>query len=156
MVDFALNHMTVANASYATLIDLAARLGCIGVEVRNDLGKPLFDGRAPEEAGAMAREKGLRILCVAEVKQFNAWDDAREGEARDLVRTATAAGAEAVCLIPRNDGIGTGDGERQASLRGALRGLGADARGRRNRGSRGTAGIRGLRVAVQVGGGGSD
>ena len=124
MVDFALNHMTVANASYATLIDLAARLGCIGVEVRNDLGKPLLDGRAPEEAGAMACEKGLRILCVAEVKRFNAWDDSREGEARDLVRTATAAGAEAVCLIPRNDGIGTGDGERQANLRAALRGLG--------------------------------
>ena len=123
MVDFALNHMTVANASYATLIDLAARLGCIGVEVRNDLGKPLFDGRTPEVAGAMAREKDLRILCVAEVKRFNAWDDSREGEARDLVRTAAAAGAEAVCRIPRNDGIGTGDGERQANLRVAPRGL---------------------------------
>ena len=34
MVEFALNHMTVPRASYATLVDIAARLGCVGVEVR--------------------------------------------------------------------------------------------------------------------------
>ena len=121
MLDFALNHMTVAKASYATLIDLAARLGCVGVEVRNDLEKPLLDGRDPAEAGAMARDKGLRILCVSEIKQFNAWDEDRALETRELVRIAAAAGAEAVCLIPRNDGAGTGDGEHQADLRAALR-----------------------------------
>ena len=124
MIDFALNHMTVPRASWSTLIDLAARLRCTGVEVRNDLGKPLFDGRDPGEAGAMARDRGLRIHCVAEIKRFDVWDEDRALEARSLVRVAAAAGAEAVCLIPRNDGAGTGDGERQANLRAALRGIG--------------------------------
>lgn len=124
MIDFALNHMTVPRTSWRTLIDIAARLGCTGVEVRNDLGKPLFDGRDPGEAGAMARDRGLRIHSVAEIKQFDAWDGDRALEAQHLVRVAAAAGAEAVCLIPRNDGAGAGDGERQANVRAALRGIG--------------------------------
>ena len=121
MIDFALNHMTVPTASWSALIDIAARLGCVGIEVRNDLGRPLFDGRAPEEAGEMARDKGLRILCVSEIKQFDAWDDDRALEARSLAGIAAAADAEAVCLIPRNDGTGTREGERRANLRDALR-----------------------------------
>ena len=121
MIDFALNHMTVPRTSYCTLIDVAVRLACTGVEARNDLGKPLFDGRDPGEAGAMARDRGLRIHSVAEIKQFDAWDRDRALEARALVRIAAAAGAEAVCLIPRNDGAGTGDGERRANVRAALR-----------------------------------
>ena len=124
MIDFALNHMTVAKASWCTLIDIAARLGCTGVEVRNDLGKPLFDGRDPSEAGAMARGRGLRIHCVAEIKQFDAWDRDRALEARNLIQVAAAAGAEAVCLIPRNDGAGTGNDERRANVRAALRAIG--------------------------------
>ena len=124
MIDFALNHMTVPRTSWRTLIDIAARLGCTGVEVRNDLGTPLFDGRDPREAGAMARDRGLRIHSVAEIKRFDAWDEDRAFEARSLVQAAAAAGAEAVCLIPRNDGTGAGDGERQANVRAALRGIG--------------------------------
>lgn len=40
---FGLNHMTVPNLCYADCLDLAARLGCFGIEVRNDLARPLFD-----------------------------------------------------------------------------------------------------------------
>src|SRR3712207_6469164 len=58
VTSFALNHMTVARLSYAGLLDAAASLGCVGVEVRNDLTQPLFDGLDPAEAGAMARDKG--------------------------------------------------------------------------------------------------
>ena len=123
MLQFALNHMTVPRTRYSALVDVAARLGCAGVEVRNDLETPLFDGRDPGEAGAMARDAGLRILCVAEITRFDAWDEERAQEARDLVRTAAAAGAEAVCLIPCNDNRGMGDGERQANLHTALREL---------------------------------
>ena len=71
MTSFALNHMTVARLTFVQLLDLAAELGCIGIEVRNDLPQPLFDGLDPAAAGAMARDKGLRILAVAEVKRFN-------------------------------------------------------------------------------------
>lgn len=123
MPQFALNHMTVARLGYAELLDAAAALGCVGVEVRNDLPQPLFDGRDAAEAGAMARDRGLRLLAVAEVKRFNDWSEGKAEEARDLIRIAAAAGAEAVALIPRNDAGGMGNGERQANLRVALKGL---------------------------------
>lgn len=123
MLPFAVNHMTVARASYGGLLDIAARLGCVGVEVRDDLPGALFDGLPPATAGAMARDRGLRILAVAEIKRFNDWSDDKAREARALIDIARAAGAEAVSLIPRNDNGGMGNGERQANLRLALREL---------------------------------
>lgn len=123
MTDFALNHMTVARLGYVQLLNLAADLGCVGVEVRNDLPQPLFDGIDPVKAGDMARAKGLRLLAVAEVKRFNDWSDTKASEALALMKIAQAAGAAAVSLIPRNDSLGMGNGERQAALRVALKAL---------------------------------
>jgi 2-keto-myo-inositol isomerase len=123
VVRFALNHMTVAKLGYRDLLDLAVALGCIGVEVRNDLPQALFDGMDPVAAGDLARRKGLRILALAEVKRFNDWSDTKAAEALALMQVAKAAGAEAVSLIPRNDNLGTGNGERQAALRVALKAL---------------------------------
>ena len=123
MIPFALNHMTVARLSYVELLDMAAALGCVGVEVRNDLPQALFDGLDPKAAGALARAKGLRLLAVAEVKRFNDWSTTKANEALALIRIAKAAGAEAVSLIPRNDNLGMGNGERQAALRVALQAL---------------------------------
>jgi 2-keto-myo-inositol isomerase len=119
----ALNHMTVARKSFRELVDLAATLGCVGIELRNDLAQPLFDGMEPVAAGALVRSRGLRILALAEVKRFNDWSDAKAAEALALMQTAAACGAEAVSLIPRNDNLGIGNGERQANLRLALREL---------------------------------
>jgi 2-keto-myo-inositol isomerase len=93
------------------------------VELRNDLAQPLFDGLPPEAAGEMARERGLRILALAEVKRFNDWSENKAAEALALMRLARACGAEAVSLIPRNDNGGMGNGERQANLRVALKAL---------------------------------
>ena len=115
--------MTVANMSFVHLLDTAAALGCVGVEVRNDLARPLFDGLDPVQAGDMARAKGLRILALAEVKRFNDWSADKATEARALMQIAVACGAEAVSLIPRNDNQGMGNGERQGNLRVALRDL---------------------------------
>lgn len=123
MLPFALNHMTVARMSFAELLDAAQALGCVGVEVRNDLPQPLFDGLPPERAGEMARERGLRLLALAEVKRFNDWSADRAEEALALMKVAVACGAEAVSLIPRNDNLGMGNGERQGALRVALKAL---------------------------------
>ncbi|NHB75649.1 TIM barrel protein [Rhodobacter calidifons] len=123
MIQFALNHMTVARMSFRDLVALAKQLGCVGIEVRNDLPQPLFDGMEPAAGGALVRENGLRLLAVAEVKRFNDWSSDREAEALALIRIARAAGAEAVSLIPRNDNLGMGNGERQANLRVALKAL---------------------------------
>lgn len=123
MPDFALNHMTVARLSFRDLVAVSSKLGCIGIEVRNDLPRPLFDGMDPAEAGAHVRDNGLRLLAVAEVKRFNDWSSDKEAEALALMKISKAAGAEAVSLIPRNDNLGMGNGERQANLRVALKAL---------------------------------
>ena len=70
MVHFALNHMTVARLSFRELVDLSKKLGCVGIEVRNDLPQPLFDGMDPAKRGAYIRDNGLRLLAVAEVKRL--------------------------------------------------------------------------------------
>ena len=123
MVQFAINHMTVRHRSWPVLLDMAASLGCIGVEVRNDLGSLLFDGLSTSAAMDLAGEKGLRILALAEVKMFNDWSDARETQAQALMETAAACGAEAIALIPRNDGQRLGEAERRNDLQTGLRAL---------------------------------
>lgn len=107
MLPFALNHMTAPRLDWRALADLAAGLGCIGVEYRNDLTGPLFAATPPEEVGAVLHQKGLRLLALAEVKMFNDWSDAKAAEAEALMQIAVRAGAEAISLIPRNDGIAT-------------------------------------------------
>ncbi len=120
-MDFSLNQMTTPRLDYGRFIDLASRLGCAGVEVRNDLGRPLFDGLDPVVAGRIARDNGLKLFGMSQVYPFNFWSDAIREEVAALVAAAQAAGAETISLIPRNDGIGTGNGERQANLRIALK-----------------------------------
>ena len=99
-VTFALNHMTVPTLGYGALLDLAAATGCVGVEVRNDLARPLFDGMAPAAAGQLAREAGLRLVGLSQVYPFNRWSDAIAAEVRALIEIAVAAGAETISLIP--------------------------------------------------------
>ncbi|MGO4915047.1 TIM barrel protein [Pseudogemmobacter sp. W21_MBD1_M6] len=115
--------MTAPAMRYDAFLDLAAALGCVGVEFRNDLPGALFDGDSPEAVRGAAKKAGVRILALAEVKRFNDWSDEKREEARALMEIASACGAEAVSLIPRNDGLGMGNGERQANLRVALREL---------------------------------
>ena len=50
----ALNHVTAPNLGWRELLDLAKRIGCSGVELRNDLDRPLFDGDDPEVVGKAA------------------------------------------------------------------------------------------------------
>lgn len=123
-MDFALNQMTAPKLSLKDFLDLARDLGCVGVELRNDmegLGRSLFDNLSPEQAGEMVRARGLRFLGLSQVYPFNNWDDMREAEVAALIDTAKRAGAETISLIPRNDGTGGAEGERQANLRVALK-----------------------------------
>ena len=54
---------------------------------------------------------------------FNAWSDAKRAEAEALMKIAAAAGAEAVSLIPRNDGVATERAESHKVTALALREL---------------------------------
>ena len=104
MVTTALNHMAVPTLGYDAVLRLAQALGCVGVEFRNDLPGPLFGGTDPAQVGEEARAMDLRILALAEVKTFNAWSDEVAASAANLMTIAGAAGAEAISLIPANDG----------------------------------------------------
>lgn len=81
----ALNHMTTPGLSFVDFLDLAAQLGCVGVEVRNDIDRPLFDGMDAGEAGGLASDRGLRILGLSQVYPFNTWDAERETAVRSLI-----------------------------------------------------------------------
>ncbi len=104
MPAFALNHMTVASAGFRQMLELAQQLGCVGVECRNDLSGPLFDGYSPTQAAKMLRDAGLRLLSLAEIKRFDRLTEAVLRDAISLMDSAADVGAEAVSLIPNNDG----------------------------------------------------
>ncbi len=123
MLPTALNHMTAPGLRCDQLMHAASKIGCMGVELRNDLNAPLFDGDGPEAARAAAKAAGVEILAIAEVKAFNDWSDQKAREAEALLQLGAACGAHGISLIPRNDGVGLGNGERQANLRIALREL---------------------------------
>ena len=107
MLPFSLNHMTTPKLGWQAFLDLAQDLGCVGVEFRNDFGTPLFDGADPVLVGGAVKARGLRFLALAEVKMFNDWSERKRAEAESLMKIAVAAGAEAISLIPRNDGGAT-------------------------------------------------
>lgn len=108
--------MTTPTLRWDIFLKLAKELGCIGVEFRNDLSSPLFDGGTPEEAASLAKEYNLDILALSEVKMFNDWSKETAEEADQLMRLAKACGAKAISLIPRNDGVGLGVTERKKDL----------------------------------------
>ena len=120
MLPFAINHMTVPGLGCRELFDLARSLGCVGVELRNDLDRPLFDGDDAAAVRRAAQDRGIRIVGLSQVYPFNSWSDAIADEVRALIDDAKACGAETISLIPRNDGLGMADGDRQENARRAL------------------------------------
>lgn len=125
-INFALNHMTAPRLTSRELIDLAARLGCIGVELRNDLTdkglatREFFDGEKPSAIGEYARDKGVRLLGLSEVYGFNRWSATMKDKVELLIAQAREAGAESISLIPSNDGADDPDEKRLSDLRDAL------------------------------------
>jgi len=120
VLPFSLNHMTVKAMSFSSLLDSAKALGCAGVELRNDLATPLFDGANAEQAGKVVADAGLNVFAVAEVKAFNHFTEDTRNKAIALMDTATACGAKGIALIPRCDGQGIKKSERINALKHAL------------------------------------
>ena len=113
--------MTARRASVRKLLDVAMTLGCVGVEIRNDLGRPLFDGEPATTFGDEAAEKGLRILALAEVKAFNHNTAEKSDTAHALIVTAAACGAEGVALIPDVTQSEVSRDDQRTALRTALK-----------------------------------
>lgn len=120
MVAFAVNHITAPRLTTAALFALARHVGATGVELRNDLGRPLFDGDPAGSIRTAAADVGITIVGLSQVYPFNRWSDATGDAVRILVEQAAATGADTISLIPCNDGSGQADGERHDNVRRAL------------------------------------
>ncbi len=123
VIERALNQKSASNLSWIDFLDLAQQLNCVGIEARNDLGRPFFDGTKPEEVKRHLTDRGLRLVGLSEVYGFNDWTDERARSIRELVSTAVAAGAETVSLIPRVDGPVADRATRRRDLHHTLREL---------------------------------
>jgi 2-keto-myo-inositol isomerase len=125
-IPFALNHIAAPALDTAGFLDLASRLGCVGVELRNDLmdkqlsTRAFFDGLEPSRIGEMARERNLRLLGLSEAYGFNRWSKEMEAKIALLIEQADRSGAESISLIPLNDGSHGIKAERMAGLCNAL------------------------------------
>jgi 2-keto-myo-inositol isomerase len=118
---FALNHMAAPGLDLPDFFALAGALGMEAIEIRNDIeSKPILDGTPAAEVKAEARKAGVSILTINALQRFNEWTQAREREAVELADYAVACGANALVLVPVNDGSGREDGKREENLRRAL------------------------------------
>lgn len=123
-LSFALNHMTAPALPLEEFFALTQSLGISAVEIRNDLaGNAIIDGTAADQVKALAERHGLTIISINALQRFNEWNDERAREAQELISYARDCGANALVLVPVNDGSGQKDGERQANLRQALSAL---------------------------------
>ncbi|WP_406872453.1 TIM barrel protein [Aminobacter sp. P9b] len=124
VVSFALNHMAAPELSIERFFALAKSLGITSVEIRNDLaGNAIIDGTPASAVRALAVENGISITSINALQRFNEWNATREAEAIELADYARDVGAQALVLVPVNDGTGQADGERQRNLRTALAAL---------------------------------
>lgn len=123
-IRFALNHMAAPSLSIEDFFALAVSLGIDAVEIRNDLaGNAILDGTRPEVIRQAAARHGVAIISINALQRFNEWNATREREARELIDYAKAVGSQALVLVPKNDGTGRADGERQTNLRQSLEAL---------------------------------
>lgn len=121
---FALNHMVAPRLPLAEFFALGKEVGVTQFEIRNDLsGNAIIDGTSPQTVRSLATATGVDMISINALQRFNEWTADREVEAKALAGYAAECGAKALVLVPVNDGTGKGNGERQANLRTALKGL---------------------------------
>jgi len=122
MLGFGLNQVTMANASIDEFIETAARLGMVGVELRNDLGRPIFDGLSADNVQQKLQVHGLRLLGLSQIYPFNRWSEKTAADVQALIALAVEANAETISLIPSNNGTGIDAATRQSDLMRSLEG----------------------------------
>lgn len=123
MLSMSLNHMTIPQSTTTQLIEAARDVGCVGVELRNDLEGVLFDGKSAAEIAREADQNGLRILALAEVYAFNDNTIQSQTQVEKLASLARDCAAEAIALIPRIANKPMERGVQRKILKDALKAL---------------------------------
>ncbi len=124
-IRFAINRISAPRLPFAEFAAMTRRLGVDAIEIRNDLnGVELNDGTPASAIAAAARAQGLVVRSINALQRFDRFDDAREAEAKALIRYAVDSGTQALVLCPTNSrqDARTPD-ERHADLVNALRRL---------------------------------
>ncbi|MGF1617126.1 MAG: TIM barrel protein [Acidimicrobiia bacterium] len=102
-IRFAVNRICAARMPFPAFVAMVRRLGVDTIELRNDLdGVETRDGTSPDSVAAMAQSHGLKIRSINSLQRFDLWDTDRQREATELMRYASACGAEAIVLCPTN------------------------------------------------------
>ncbi len=102
---FALNHIAAPSLPLDAFFALAADLAIDAVEIRNDIeGNAIADRTPPKRVRELAQQHGVRILSINALQRFDDWRAERPNQAVDLADYAAACGAEALVLVPTNDG----------------------------------------------------
>ena len=100
MLPFSLNSICAPALNYRDLAGLARETDCHGMEVRNDLGRPVFDDDEARTAGQYCRDAGVSIFAIAEVPAFNRPSNKTLEQTESLARMAAECGSDAIVLIP--------------------------------------------------------
>lgn len=119
---FALNHMVARDLGVREFFALARQVGLTEVEIRNDLNG-VAARTSPRMVRDLAAEAGVRILSLNALQRFDDWTGERAAEATEQILNARMAGAEALILVPSNDGSQPPTAERLRRLRDALAGI---------------------------------
>jgi len=124
-IRFAINRISAPRIPFADFAAMSRRLGVDAIEIRNDLpGVELTDGTPAQAIGEAAKAQGLALRSINALQRFEQFDEAREAEARELVRYAVDSGSEALVLCPTNSRQDQRSPEqRHADLVNALRRL---------------------------------
>ncbi len=102
-IRFAINRICASRLPLTAFAAMACRLGVTTIELRNDLdGVETRDGTPAGDILAITRDHGLTIRSINALQRFDQWDGARAREATELMRHASACGAQAIVLCPTN------------------------------------------------------
>ena len=124
-IKFGVNHMVSPSLTPDELVDAAAKLGAVAIELRNDVGdNSLKDLESARRVGARASNAGLEVRSINALYPFNIWNEERARQTETLAGLAEACGAAGLVMCPLNEGKMLEDTpEKAAGLRAALSGI---------------------------------
>jgi 2-keto-myo-inositol isomerase len=124
-IKFGFNHMISPSLTPDELVDAAANLGAVAIELRNDVGdNSLKDLESARRVGAKAANAGLEVRSINALYPFNVWTEERARQTETLAGLAKACGATGLVMCPLNEGKMLDETpEKAAGLRAALSGI---------------------------------
>ena len=103
-ISFALNQIIAPNSSLKEFVFLSKKLGIEAIEIRNDVATNLINENKPYQLRDFCEKNFLKILTINALQKFNIWTAKRSKEFIALCEYASAAGIEAIVLVPLNNG----------------------------------------------------